>query len=178
MPSPVSIPRPLPTWLPEPLALNGDWPSIHAQMWDVFQRDVVAPLFYRGRPVWHDRRKSEDEFPEGYWHVTHRDEYRYDTRTRRREFVERIYDPERACRLPWLRPMLEHPDDPAVLAWEYQEDDGRMASYVWLKDWNYLTVMGHYEARMGLVRNIITVYVTDSTRKREQLEDKYANRNA
>ena len=38
------------------------------------------------------------------------------------------------------------------------------------------SILRHFEARFGLVYRIITAYITDDWRKREQLHEKHANK--
>jgi len=53
----------------------------------------------------------------------------------------RLPDLRRCERLPWLKPILENPTKPEILAWEYTEGDGTLKVYVWLKDHDYVAIM-------------------------------------
>lgn len=165
-----------PDWLPEPIETDGSWEDILHRLWTVFDSQIARGLFYNGRPVWHSNY-DDDGKPEGFWHVTHRDELVYDQRARKK-VKQRIFDTERARCLSWLRPILENTQRPEVLAWDYREDDGRMATYIWLECCDYVIILGHQQTNRGKVYRIITAYVTDYHRKREQLREKYRNREA
>ena len=89
---------------------------------------------------------------------------------------QRNFDPGRSRCLCWLRPILGNSHRDVVLVWDYLEDDGKRVTYVWLECCNYVIILGHQMSRRGMVYRIISAYVTDYPRKREQLHDKYANR--
>ena len=166
---------PPPTWLPAEIGLDGAWDEIRNRLDTVFQRDSAQGLQFRGLPVWHDQRRLEDHLPEGFWHITHRDQWLVDPMTRRKE-KKRIFDPGRSRRLAWLKPMLEHPLAPAVLTWDFIEDDGRESTYVWLRKPGYLAVLARQNTRTGCVYKIISAYSVDYVDKVRQLEDKYRRR--
>lgn len=164
----------LPDWLPEPIDTNGSWDEILGRLWAVFDSQISRNLFLNGRPIWHDDRLSDGK-PGGFWHVTHRDDWVYDPR-RRANVKQRNFDSGRSACLSWLRPILENTHREEVFVWDYREDDGKMATYVWLERFDYVIILGHYESRRGLVYRIITAFVTDYPRKRDQLREKYENR--
>ena len=145
----MSTPSARPEWLPPEIDLNGSWPEIRDRLYAYFLRDVARRLYFRSCPVWHDRRKLDDDLPEGFWHVTHRDELIMNPTSRRKE-KQRIFDPSRSRRLSWLKPIIEHDGDPSVLIWDFVEDDGRESTYVWLRT-EYLVVLARRQLRLGTV---------------------------
>jgi hypothetical protein len=163
-----------PDWLPDPIDTNGSWDEILDRLWTVFDTQIARGLFFNGRPVWHSTW-IEDDKPGGFWHVTHRDDLVFDPRLRKK-VKQRNYDPGRSRCLCWLRPILENAHRDEVLVWDYREDDGRMVTYVWLECCDYVVILGHQETQRGTVYRIISAYVTDYYRKREQLREKYRNR--
>lgn len=164
----------IPDWLPDPLDTNGSWDEILDRLWAVFDTQIAHGLFLNGHPVWHSNR-IDDGKPEGFWHVTHRDDWVFDPRLHKK-VKQRNFDPGRARCLCWLRPILENPHREEVLVWDYREDDGRIVTYVWLECCDYVIILGHFDARFGLVYRIITAYITDDWRKREQLREKHAHK--
>ena len=71
--------------------------------------------------------------------------------------------------------MVEHDGDPEVLSWDFEEDDGRDSTYVWLKT-EYLIVLAPRQLRSGTIYNLITGTTVDFPDKIRQLEDRYARR--
>lgn len=166
-----------PDWLPDPIDTNGSWDEILDRLWTVFESQIASGLYFRGRPVWYDRGKDDGK-PRCFWHITHRDHKEYDPRFRKMVIRDRLVDTARARCLSWLRTILENTHREEVLCWDYREDDGRMATYVWLECCDYVIILGHQETKKGIVYRIVSAYVTDYPRKRDQLHDKYANREA
>jgi hypothetical protein len=130
-------------------------------LYKIFEEDFKdKPLEYKSFRVWF--------FPEILdgkelilWHLTHRED----------EETKKYYpDLRRSERLPWARPLIEHPDDRDVLAWDFKKYDGKTVTYVWLKDYDYLVLMKKY--RDGQ-RRLMTSYYIDHDHKRKRLERKY-----
>lgn len=163
-----------PDWLPEQIDTNGSWDAILGRLWTVFNSQIATRLFLNGRPVWHDNRVSDGK-PNGFWHVTHRDDWVYDPQ-RRTKVKQRNFDPSRSRCLCWIRPIIENTHRDEVLVWDYIEDDNRRVTYLWLESCDYVIILGHQETRKGTVYRLITAYVTDYPRKRAQLRQKYDNR--
>lgn len=84
-------------------------------------------------------------------------------------------DFRRAERLPWARPMLDNVGQAEILNWDYEEGDGDIHTYVWLKDFDYLIVMKRYKDGR---RRLITAFWLEYESKRRGLLKKYARRRA
>ncbi len=154
----------LPEWLPQMVPVNPWTQDTFDMLYKIFEADFKdKPLKYKGYKVWF--------FPEIlggkeliFWHLTHRE----DKETRR-------YCPDlrRSERLPWARPLIEHPEDCHVLNWDFKEHDGKIVTYVWLKDHDYLVLMKKYKDGQ---RRLITSYYIDHEHKRKTLEKKCRGR--
>src|SRR5450756_1064517 len=85
--------RDRPSWLPDTISCNGQWPDILGRLWAVFQRDFIegSPHF-KGLQVWWDRSRHEDDKGEGFWHITHRYDY---------QIGQRIFDQKRSQKITW-----------------------------------------------------------------------------
>ncbi|MBI4682784.1 MAG: hypothetical protein HY757_06755 [Nitrospirae bacterium] len=99
-----------------------------------------------------------------FWHLTSRK----DNTT-----GERLPDLRRSERLPWARPMLDNSDKHEVLGWDYEEDDGAVKTYVWLRDYDYLIVLKKY--RDG-GRRLITSFWIEYQNFKDKLKKKYDQR--
>ena len=154
----------LPDWLPTMVAVNPWTQDTFDTLYSIFTRDFKdSQPTYKGYIVWF--------FPEMdggkevvFWHLTHRDD---------KETGERLPNFRRCERLPWARKMLDNPDKPEVLAWDYKEGDRSIKTYVWLKDYDYLVLLKKY--RNG-GRRLVTSYYIDYPHKRRMLERKYSQR--
>lgn len=166
-----------PNWLPTIVSTDGDWNHVIAVLYAIFETDIKnSALRLKGRPVWHDRRVLPGEkYEEGFWHLTSRDEWVFDKK-QRQNVKKRVWDPRRSERLPWCRPTIEHAGESAVMVWDYEEADGQIRTYVWLKEWGYVIVLEQQQKRLGAIFMLITAFCVDYEAKRRDLESRYANR--
>lgn len=153
-----------PSWLP-PMATVSPWTNeTYDELYAIFKRDFKdSPALYEGNSVWFfpDMDSGKEVV---FWHMTSRTD---------KETGERLPDLRRSERLPWARPMIDHSNQPEVLAWDYEEGDRTVKTYVWLKDHDFLVLMKKYR-RGG--RRLITSYYVDQPHTRRSLEKKYAKR--
>jgi hypothetical protein len=172
----------MPNWLP-PMAQVNPWtPDKYEMLYAIFCRDIRdSNLQYRGCRVW-IYRKLEDGKEEIFWHLTSREVKPTPIPRRQRHFFpagqthltqQRTTDPKRCERLPWIKPLIQHPTDPEVLAWDYLEGDGSVKTYVWLKAENFVVIMKKLPDGQ---RRLVTSFYVDEEYKRKDFERKYANR--
>jgi len=147
-----------PDWLPAALQydeFNGDWSRFLRTVYQIFERDFKQSTpIYRGCPVTYDSR-IEDGKEAVFWHITCRD----NPQTNNREL-----DIRRCERIPWPRPMIEHPDEPVVSIWKNRRKrDTRVL--IWLENLDYIVVMS--ERKRSII--LITAYCTDIKSQRQKL---------
>ena len=83
-------------------------------------------------------------------------------------------DPRRAERLPWCRPTIEHCSDPEVRIWDYREGNGRIRTYVWLQNYDYVVVLEKRSLRGGRsIAFLITAFYVSGGQSRSGLAKKY-----
>jgi len=156
--------RSKPDWLPKMYPVNPWTEKTYELLYEIFQKDFVnTQPQYRGYVVWFFPEK-EDGKEVVFWHLTSRED---------NAVGERIPDLRRSERLPWARPMLDNPDKPEVLDWDYEEGDGSIKTYVWLKDYDYLVVLKKYKDGR---RRLITSFWIEYQNFRDKLEKKYKQR--
>lgn len=157
----------MPDWLPACCTTDGEWAEVVSSLYAVFQRDFIGdPPRVDGCPVWW-QRKVRDGYEDAFWHLTTRDDATTDAR---------LFDPRRAERLSWCRPMLRHFDDPAITRWRYRESNGKIRQYLWLEAWDYVVVLEERNMRRGPVLFLVTAYHVDGEGTRRQLRKKYEKR--
>lgn len=153
-----------PAWLP-PMATVDPWTNDTFDcLYAIFTRDFKdAPPDYEGRIVWF--------FPEVengkevvFWHLTSKED---------KESGSRLPDLRRSERLPWAKPMLTHPKEPEIQAWDYEEADRGIKTYVWLKDHDYLVILKRCKDGS---RRLVTSFYIEYSNYRRKLEKKYAGR--
>ncbi len=117
--------------------------------------------------VFHDNRKLESDREEGFWHIT----TQKDAST-----GERLPDLQRSRRLTWIRPIIEHCDSPLVRCFDYADGKGRVRSYLWLFDHDFVVVLQKQDRGHTKIARLITAYYIDGERGRHQLEKRYRER--
>ncbi len=174
-----------PHWLPDKAKVdpwqNSEQHDTYEMLYGIFQKDIVSTkLRYDGNEVWYFRGRNdfEDGKEKLFWHLTSRMPKPFSRRKRKyanriNQDVERVPDLCRSERLPWIRPMIENPDSPYILAWDYEEGDQKINTYVWLKDHDFVVIMKKYPDGR---RRLITSYCVDHPSVIKTFERKYASR--
>lgn len=160
-----------PDWLPDIISVDGEWDEVLARLYDIFDTDFKqTKRFFEGRLVWWDRRiLADDHYEEGFWHLI--------TKTDQ-ETNERLLDPRRAERLPWCGPTISNSFDNTIKVWDFRESNGRLRTYVWLEDWDYVIILEKRQQRTGEVAFLITAFHVDGDARRKNLRGKYEKRAA
>lgn len=133
----------MPEWLPEKTNVNPWTEDTYEMLYEIFCRDIRDyDLRYIGNNVW-IFQDIEDGKEKVFWHLTTRGGERKKIPRRKRKFypegqtdteTERLPDLRRCERLPWVKPLIEHPTEPEVTAWDYEEGDQTIKTYIWIKD--------------------------------------------
>lgn len=182
-PAPAAAPA-KPAWLPPHIPFNGDWDTFVKALHIIFERDFVRvwPRF-RTFPVWHDNRKIDPKdkhhFEEGFWHLVTRTQLVYN-RQKRCDEKQRLPDTDRAGRLTWARPIIDHETAAEVVVWDYDDVTPQKKSvvrtYVWLRDQDYAVILEHQKRPKGDVFMLITSFYVDFEGKRRDLQSRYERR--
>ena len=174
-----------PEWLPEKTVVNPWTDGTFDMLYSIFERDIKnGDLKYRGYDVWFFCRQPDD-FENGkekvFWHLTSRKE-EVSIPKRKRKFAkeilkkyekERIPDLRRSERLPWVKPLIDNYAESEVCAWDYEEGDGDIHTYIWIKNFSFVVIMKKY--RNGS-RRLITSFYVDKQNKERDFERKYSER--
>lgn len=106
--------------------------------------------------------------PEGLWHLLTRDN---------KDLRERVVDLERARHLPWCAAIIQNADEPEVTCWHFRhQKDNSVRAMLWLREWDYVVILARKSKSTGVIYDLVTAYIVDYNRKREQLEESYENR--
>lgn len=171
-----------PAWLPAVVPFSGNWDAFIRTLYAIFEADFKrgAPRF-RSRPVWFNNFVETDDsyrFEEGFWHLVTRDQWVWNPKTRQKE-KERLPEFDRAGRVPWARPIIEHAQDAAVLVWDSEEPSKKggivIRTYLWLEPHQYVVVLQRKERERGDVFNLVTSFFVDS-HKSSDLRSRYDRR--
>lgn len=157
-----------PAWLPNTISLDGEWEKTLNKLYLIFVEDFIKgkPKF-GDRSVWWDQNKYDGRFEEGFWHVISAKDH---------ATQERIPDFERAKRLPWCAPVVLNYQDPQIKCWDFQEGRGKIRTYIWLEQWDYLVILEKRSTRNGEIAFLITAYFISGSSSRKKLTQKYEQR--
>ncbi|MDI6766155.1 MAG: hypothetical protein QME52_04955 [Bacteroidota bacterium] len=154
----------IPIWLPELFPVEPWTNNTYDLLYEVFKKDFVEsrPILF-GKEIWYFPEIENGKL-KIFWHLTSRE----DQTTR-----ERLPDFRRSERLPWARPIIEHYTDHEILIWNYEEGDGDIHTYIWLRNYDYLLILKKYKD--GGCR-IITSYWIEYEDYKNKLQKKYGKR--
>ena len=65
-----------------------------------------------------------------------------------------------------------------VKVWDYEEDDGRVRTYVWLELHDYVVILEKKAKRVGSVVFLVTAFHVDGKQKREDLQRRFQRKRA
>lgn len=171
-----------PGWLPDPVAFQGDWDSFVRALYAVFEADFkYGRPRYQNCPVWHDRRVEAGDtygYEEGFWHLVTRDQWVWNSTVRRKE-KQRLPELDRASRMPWTKPTIDHDTEPEMLVWDFEDETRRgkaVRSYIWIKEFDFAVILERQTKRFGDVYLLITSFYIDHEGKRRDLQGRYDRR--
>lgn len=152
-----------PPWLPGELRYvdyKGDWDKFLETVYGIFERDFKSSCpKYEGFPLVYDSRLEAGK-EMVFWHLVQRHE---------RRAQDRVPDLRRCERIPWPKPIIEHPTDKAVSVWknERKKPNRRRQTRIllWLEKLDYIVILAERPREMVL----ITAYCTDIKSQREKL---------
>jgi hypothetical protein len=160
---------PRPAWLPELESCDGAWEQTLPRLYQIFNRDfIVGHPRFRNKPVWWNRNiQSGSPYEEGFWHLITKND---------QSSGERLPDFRRAERLPWCAPLITNADDPAILSWDSKHVCGKLRTYLWLEDQDFVLILEIQSVRLGNIYRLITAYFIEGDGTRKKLRLSYGNR--
>ena len=148
---------------------NGDWERFLTEIYSIFVRDFKqSNPRYQGLKLIFDSRLENDK-EMAFWHLIQRED---------RGVKDRLLELRRCERIPWPKPIIEHPSENCISVWENsRKRQNRIL--LWLEELDYLVVLGKRPKEIVL----ITAYCTDVESQRRKLfrereRDTYLNAKA
>jgi len=115
---------------------------------------------------------------EGFWHLVTRDQWGWNRTTRSKE-KERLPELNRAGRLPWARPIIDHECDDVVFVWDFEEetrDRSTVRTYAWLREHDYVVILERQAKEKGDIYMLVTSFLVEHESKRRDLQSRYERR--
>ena len=156
-------------WLPDELQLaSGSLEEDYKKLYKVFENDFIkSKIYYNGERVIYQKaidHKTPGEYPHGFTHLI-----------TRKNGNQRIIDYDRAVRLPWVKAVIEHADDPAVViltVQRYAKNNGLTDNtYLWLEEKKFLIILSRINHGKNRGQMIITAYTITENYVIKKLED-------
>ena len=99
----------------------------------------------------------------GFWHIISHDPNRMGVR---------VFDMERAIRIPWTRPSIENNSAIGVAEWRYLEGNQSIRCYIYLDALKYVVIL---EEKPGYYL-LVTAFYVDAPWKQKNLDKKLKNK--
>lgn len=149
----------LPDWLEPELTLNGNLDENYSYLHQVFMRDLsnLDGIIVDGKSVFIDmgKDKTMPQYERSFLHFV----------TRTCGDIRAI-DFKRACKLHWVRKVLEHYTMPEVTAFWHMGPKGPVL-YLWLEDHDFLLILKDQKSRAYKESRImVTAYNVDPEYRR------------
>lgn len=165
-------------WLPALLSISPWGIKTYQFLYDVFCKEIRdAGLKIDGQFVVIPKETDADGVEELFWHLTTRKPQTVPRRLKpylKIEEGERLPDLRRCERLSWINPVTAKAFTvPEILAWDYEEGDGRIKTYLWLKKHDFVVIFKKLKSGRRL---LITSFYVDRKYTRNNFQKKYDNR--
>jgi|GEM_PF-337787 len=162
-------------WLPEMFPVSPWGMNTYQKLYALFCRDIRdAGLRLSGTPIFIPREADAEGFEQIFWHLTTRNPKPVPRRLK--PYLElnendRMPDPRRCERMPWINPVVSRTGSaPEILVWDYEEGDGRIKTYLWLKACDFVVIFK--KLRSGR-RLLVTSFYVDNKYTRNNFQKKY-----
>jgi len=157
-----------PSWLPPLLLLpqfRGNITAYLQAVYNCFKKDFVSSRpTLNGLPVYPQINPKEDNKEFSYWHITHEGKIE----------SEREFAPRRCERIAWIRAIIENVNDPSVTIWDYKEGKGKIRTYIWLEEYDYIVILE--KSRKKDKYFLVTAFYFEGNSTYRNLERKYDQR--
>jgi hypothetical protein len=158
-----------PNWLPAKLEITEASEEVVDTLYRIFDQDFIrnTPI-YDQRPIIFSPGKSARGYEVIFWHLVTGDYHAPGVDA---------FDIDRAERLPWCAPTINHALEGFPLVWDYEESGGKIRTYIWLKTCDYVVILQKENiVSQGYVARLITAYCINKEWGRKSLEKKYDRR--
>ena len=131
----------------EYLDLDGPDEDQMYRLYGVFKKDLIdEPIYINQIQVAYDKRRSRHPLfigkPTGFEHICTR-ESKYSGK--------RNFDPERANKIHWIKPVIHFKEDARVRYFERAHANGKNQQYYWLYEKDYVVIIREITNSLQLV---------------------------
>lgn len=154
----------LDTYFPD-LSIDWSYNQID-ELYHVFREHFIdAPFSVDGLRVKVITKPSSipefDDYPETFTHLI----------TRKSSSGHRVFDPFRANKIHWVKPILLQWDEPVVNFFRYEEATGIIRDYYWYSEGDFVVIMEQITPQY----HVITSFNIDGEHTRRKFRKRYRN---
>lgn len=130
-----------------PLNLQGQTePAVYDFLYPMFQRDFVIADTYINNTIYVDPKGQgvRDGKEEVFWHITTREQSKTVKQDKKMVRIKhRPFDPDRASRIEWIRPMLVNHTSPLIKLFYRKETKGKkpIRLYFWAYQHDFVVIV-------------------------------------
>jgi len=136
-------------------------------LYDIFRKDFINDKTYLNDVIYidpkiYDRENGKEKI---FWHII----TRKDKKNKVREF-----DPFRACRIKWIKPMILNYLDEKIKFFYYYEYNKKIRLYLWAFEYDFAVIL----QKLGNKNSyLVTSFYIDNQRKRSVFQKKFKDYN-
>lgn len=129
------------------------------ELYDIFKKDFINnPILYNDVRIKYNKNSSKHPlfkgFPVGFEHICTRKSH---------HSHKRYFDPERANKIGWIKPIIENHTDNRIKYFERKHFSGQNQKYFWHKEKNFVVIIRDISPDLIL----ITAFCVDKLNKRK-----------
>ncbi|MEA2029261.1 MAG: hypothetical protein U9N49_09855 [Campylobacterota bacterium] len=132
-------------------------------LYSIFKSDFIDNNTHLNDIIHIDPRvdKKIDNKEEIFWHIITRKQGR-----------QRAFDPPRASRIKWIKPMIQNFSHNDIKMFYYYEDNRKIRLYLWAYKYDFVVIL----QKLGNSSSyLVTSFYIDYEAKRDKFEKKYQN---
>lgn len=132
-------------------------------LYEIFKRDFIYEKVYLNGTIYidpkiHDKHDGKENI---FWHII-----------TRKERGQRQFDPFRAYRIKWIKPMIVNCFDAKIKNFYYYENSSKIRFYLWAYEHDFVVIL----QKLGNTSSyLVTSFFIDNQRKRDIFQRKFEN---
>jgi len=130
-------------------------------LYDIFKNDFIVNKCYLAQkiyidPISNDKNNGKEKV---FWHII-----------TRKQKGKRVLDNQRACRIKWVRKIIDNYCDNRIKMFYYFEDSKKIRLYLWVYSYDFVVIL----QRLGKSSSyLVTSFYIDNQKKRDKFQKKY-----
>ena len=130
-------------------------------LYDIFKNDFIVNKCYLAQkiyidPISNDKNNGKEKV---FWHII-----------TRKQKGKRVLDNQRACRIKWVRKIIDNYFDKRIKMFYYFEDNKKIRLYLWAYSYDFVVIL----QKLGKSSSyLVTSFYIDNQKKKDKFQKKY-----